>query len=411
MATIGWFLLLGILVIGLRVRGIQLGLWSGLALCFLTFIRYVRPTPPPTDLLIVQASWFLCMATLDAVGFLHAMARSLTCFVERTSRYSQFLAPFASYFCVFLTGNKRGVLALYPKLWDIAEKQKKSPIVLLTPVRLSMHLAALASPFSLSGIVLLLTATRYGFPFLSVVGLLTFFTVGFVLVGLCAIHLLPDALRNLLLLQWVLRKESCTMEPTPNTPKKESRYVLVYALLLIVGLVFVSIKPNPHIDLHMKTSFFYCDFNLPVRLPLFVSLLLLAVSAIVLLGFQVPPVQIVQTPLFTRGVAQFFTFFGMVWFAETLISHDLEWLIHLRDSVHVFESSCFYGWSFLYMLLLEAPLVVWLGTPLWIGGALPLAWVALGWTLCTSCAVFFFWPRLVYRRSEQSAVPAKTNGH
>ncbi|HLP34397.1 MAG TPA: anaerobic C4-dicarboxylate transporter family protein [Amoebophilaceae bacterium] len=399
MSAIGWFLFLGILVIRLRTRDIQLGLWSGLALCFLTFVRYMRPTPPPTDLLIVQASWFLFIATLDAVGFFHTMTRLLTWFVEGTSRYSQILAPLASYFCVFLTGNKRVGLGLYPKLWEIAERQKKSPVSLLTPVRLAMHLAALASPCSLSGIVLLLGATRYGFSFLSVVGLLTVFTVGFVLVSLCAIRLLPDTLHKLLLLQWVRRKETWAMEPNPNIPQKDSRYILVYALLLIVGLVFVCIKPSPNMDLHMKDTVFYFDLNLPLRLPLFVSLLLLSISAIVLLCFQVAPIQIVQTPLFTRGVAQFFTFFGLVWFVETLISHDLACLLHLRDSVHVSESLCFYGLSFLCMLFLEAPLVGWLGMPLWVGGALPLSWVALGWTLCTSWIVFFFLPRLVYRRS------------
>lgn len=67
MSTIGWGMLLIVLIASLYLGGISLGLLSGLVLGLLTCS--VQPTPPPNDLMLLQATWLLLMATLEATGF------------------------------------------------------------------------------------------------------------------------------------------------------------------------------------------------------------------------------------------------------------------------------------------------------------------------------------------------------
>ncbi|WP_339044330.1 anaerobic C4-dicarboxylate transporter family protein [Cardinium endosymbiont of Tipula unca] len=359
MAMTGWIALVLVLVIGLRLDGIAIGLLSGLGLSLLTFLGYVQPVSPPSELIILQASWLIFNATLDAIGFFYFLNEQLRIFLQKHSRYPYLCALIFCYCLTFVTGDRRCFNMHDPSI------QGKLSIRQLVSVRIAMHMASLASPLSISGILLLLVLRNN---FLPALGILCM-----VLSGTVVITVLSSMLLCLIPCTWSTKLDQSlklyynsevTMTDIGADSKwvKYKSYILVFSFLCLVQVVFLLSKPQSG----ELTRVICCEKVFLVKLPMFLTLVLLSAAALFMLYAGIKPAKIVQSKRFRLGIQQFFIYFGLAWLAETLITNDKAFLGKMFNEISIFDHPFFYLICFFCLLLVDAPIVIWLFVPVLI---------------------------------------------
>jgi anaerobic C4-dicarboxylate transporter DcuB len=365
MVTIGWGILFLILIVSLHLNGIALGLLSGLGLGLLTFFRYLQPTLPPDDLIILQASWLIFIATLEAVGFFGLLEQKFKIFAQNSNNYACLLLPLVSYCLVFWTGDRKWVSAMAPTFAKIAITRKKRPIQFLAPIGIATHMALLASPLSISGILLLLVVSNSALPALALVGMIVRITLGITFTSSLLFYLMPRMLLTKLDI-WFSHSynDDIISTVTESQEKKQATYLFLSLLLLLIEFVFLVVKPQSN----ALTAFICSEHIIPVRLPMFFALVLLSVAAVAMLSFRIKPTKVIQANRFKWSIQQFFVFFGLVWFVETLVSNDQASLIKILGAFTIWNHYLFYLVLSFYTLLIEVPIVIWLFVPLLIIG-------------------------------------------
>ncbi|CAH2559958.1 anaerobic C4-dicarboxylate transporter family protein [Cardinium endosymbiont of Oedothorax gibbosus] len=373
MVTIGWLVLLLMLVIGLRLGGVSLGLLSGLGLGLLTFS--IQPAAPPNDLMLLQATWFLLMATLEATGFFYLLETKLrSCIAQAHNHHGGFVVLFC-YGLVFLTGDAKW---LHRLVCDQNALYRDKPR-LLVPLGIAAHMALLASPLSISGILLIVVAGNGGLAILDLIGMIVAITASITAASSLLVGRIPD--------KWLMK--AC--EWLKAYPKDDAKAVtestgkvqFSFLLLLLVAMLFLLIKPEANRLTGLSCKIF------PVRFPIFFALVMLSIAAVAILGFKIKPAKILQTYRFKLGIQQFFIFLGLTWLLDSLISHDKTYLIKI-----VCDGKANYGdylVAALYMLLIDIPIVIWLFSALLIEQHCNIVTLALWLVVVHSLAPIRCW--------------------
>ncbi|MGI2299779.1 anaerobic C4-dicarboxylate transporter family protein [Candidatus Cardinium hertigii] len=373
MSTIGWGMLLMVLIASLYLGGVSLGLLSGLVLGFLTC--WIQPVSPPNNLMLLQATWLLLMATLEATGFFYLMTNKWKIFVGKMNNHYGTLIALFCYGLVFLTGDKAW---LYRWVGD-PNPLHKGKAQLLFPIVVAGHMALLASPLSISGILLIVVAGNNGLPILNLVGMIATLGIGITAASSWVAYLIPNKWLSKLY-GWLngLAKDEVAAQ-------SKNKIELLLFLLVVAELLFLGIAPNPN----GSTQFSSIQKIFPVKFPIFFALVMLSTAAVAMLGFKIKPAKILQSNRFKLGIQQLFIFLGLTWLVDSLLSHDkMYWIKMWWDSrIHY----GFYLAAVLYMLLIDVSIIIWLfSTPL-IERDDPIAILALWLVAVHSLAPIRFW--------------------
>lgn len=370
MAITGWITLLLVLVMGLRFSGIAVGLLSGLGLSLLTFSGCVQPVSPPSELIILQASWLIFNATLDAVGFFYFLNERLKSFIEKCNRYTYLFVIIFCYCLAFVTGDRRCF-----KMFD-SPIQNKLSIRQLVSIRTAIHMASLASPLSISGILLLLVLRNNFLPVLDMLGMVLSTTAIIAVLSSMLLYLIPcnwSTKLNQLLKSYYNSEAIITHNGVDPKLAKCKSLVLLLLLLCLVQVMLLHSKPQ----YSGLTGVICCEKTFLINLPMFLALVLLSAAALSMLYWKIKPAKIVQSHRFRLGIQQFFIFFGLVWLVETLITSDKDFLVKMLNRVFVFDNPSFYLICFLLLFLVDAPITIWVFVPVLILSCFSLLNLAL----------------------------------
>ncbi|TDG95186.1 anaerobic C4-dicarboxylate transporter family protein [Cardinium endosymbiont of Culicoides punctatus] len=372
MAIIGWIILVLVLIIGFRLGGIAMGLLSGLGLLLLIFSGYVRSVSPPSELMILQASWLIFNATLDAVGFFHFLNENLKKFLEKYSRYTYSSIIIFCYCLAFITGDRK-----YFNKMDSAIRNKLS-MQQLVMSHISIHMASLVSPLSVSGIILLLVLRNNALPILDIFGMVISITVSIIVFSGIILYFIPckwsKKLDQLFELYGEHNQVSIVQAETNLGRLKQHNYILLFLLLCLVQTILLSVKPQTD----GLTGVIYCNKIFLIQLPMFLALILLAVAALSTLYWKIKPAKIVGSNRFKIGIQQFFIFFGLVWLVETLVDNDKILLGKiLKEGIAINNYSFYYLVYFFCLLFMDAPIIIWVFAPLFISNHFSFLNIAL----------------------------------
>ncbi|MGI2262018.1 anaerobic C4-dicarboxylate transporter family protein [Candidatus Cardinium hertigii] len=348
MSTIGWGMLLIVLIASLYLGGISLGLLSGLVLVLLTFS--VQPTPPPNDLMLLQATWLLLMATLEATGFFYLMANKCKIFAGQVKKYNGISIVLCCYGLVFLTGDKAWLYRLACEPNPLHKGKSR----LLFPIAVAGHMALLASPLSISGILLIVVAGSNGLPILNLVGTTATLTVGITAASSWFAYLIPDRWLSKLYASFNdLAKDEVVAQP-------KNKIELLPFLLVVAELLFLGIEPKPNGSTQLSSI----QKIFPVKFPIFFALVMLSTAAVAMLWFKIKPAKILQSHRFKLGIQQLFIFLGLAWLVDSLVSHDKIYWIKMWWDGRIHYG--FYLVAALYMLLMDISIIIWLFSALLI---------------------------------------------
>src|SRR6476619_4482776 len=140
--------LLAMILIGSRLKGIGLGLMGILGMfIFVQFFR-MRPTAPPGDVMLIIISIVTTAAALQAAGGLDYLVYLAEKIIRRNPSNITFIAPFTVYFLCLFAGTAHIVYSLLPIISEVSAKKRIRPERPLSISVIASHLALTGSPMS-----------------------------------------------------------------------------------------------------------------------------------------------------------------------------------------------------------------------------------------------------------------------
>ncbi|WP_419869014.1 anaerobic C4-dicarboxylate transporter family protein [Chryseobacterium sp. CT-SW4] len=141
-------ILLIMILIGSRLKGIGLGVMGMLGLLIFVFVFHMKPADPPIAVLLIIMAIVTTAATLQAAGGLDYLVSLAEKVIRSNPKRITLIAPFTVYFLCLFAGTSHLVYSLLPIIAEVSIKTKIRPERPLTISVIASHLSLTGSPMS-----------------------------------------------------------------------------------------------------------------------------------------------------------------------------------------------------------------------------------------------------------------------
>ena len=346
MFWIEFAILLVMILIGSRMKGIGLGVMGIFGLVIFVFGFHMKPSEPPLDVMLIIIAIVTTAATLQASGGLDYLVTLAEKVIRKNPSNVTFIAPLVTFVLCLFAGTSHIVYSILPIIAEVATKKRIRPERPLSASVIASHLALTGSPISActAALVVLL-----GYP-----GAL--FDV--------MVISIPAGLLGTLAACIVVRKKGLELNEDPiflekmkdpefaksidsssesngNKVKAGARTsVMIFSvaiLLIVVAGAFPNILPNfgpGEQDLVVKADG-------TVSMVSIICMITLAASAAMMLITKTSAVAVTQVSLFSAMASATICVFGVVWMASTFMQNNT---VIIKDSLGSIVNA--YPWTF-----------------------------------------------------------------
>ena len=327
---IQFLVLLSMILIGSRMKGIGLGVMGVVGLSIFVFIFQMKPGDPPIDVMIVIMTIVTTAAALQACGGLDYLVSLAERIIRSNPSNIVFIGPFTVYFFCLFAGTAHLLYSLLPIISEVAAKKRIRPERPLSMSVIASHMAITGSPMSAA------TAAFAGAGILGYPGALV--DIMKYTIPACMLAILigcfsvlrkgkdldqdPEFLEKMKDPAFAKSMDS-DVDSNANTIGKGAK-ISVIIFTLAVGLIvlfgaFPSLLPvfEPgEANLILKA-------NGELQMVGVISMITLSASALMLLITKTSAVKVTQTSLFTSMATAVVSVFGVVWMSKTFIDHNM----------------------------------------------------------------------------------------
>lgn len=141
-------ILLAMILVGSRLKGIGLGVMGILGLLIFVFVFRMRPAEPPVAVLLIIMAIVTTAATLQAAGGLDYLVSVAERIIRKNPKRITLIAPFTVYFLCLFAGTSHLVYSLLPIIAEVSTKTKIRPERPLSISVIASHLSLTGSPMS-----------------------------------------------------------------------------------------------------------------------------------------------------------------------------------------------------------------------------------------------------------------------
>ena len=351
MFWIEFTILLLVIFLGARLKGISLGLLAVLALAIFTFLFHIQPQNPPYKILIVMAAVVTAVGTVEAAGGLTYLVHLAAQLIKKYPHQITFISPLVSYFVVFLSGTNHIMYAILPVIADVSKGIGVRPERPLSISVIAALHANLASPISVPMVLLMGCLSGYGFDMVDVVKVLLFSTLVGVLVGAIVANKLGKPLHKdpSLLLQSTKQQNKSTQHWNDITEKAtfSTSVKRALGLFMLGGLVIVLLGSFKNLRPSWEVN---GTKELLAIEPMLAMIMLTTASCIILLC-GVKPAKIVKGKAFISGIQALITILGIAWLSDTFIVNNSDYLLK------TIQKNLTAPWQFSIILLLMSAIM------------------------------------------------------
>ncbi|MDF2187736.1 anaerobic C4-dicarboxylate transporter [Paraflavitalea sp. CAU 1676] len=141
-------ILLAMILIGSRMKGIGLGVMGMVGLLIFVLVFHLPPAEPPIAVLLIILAIVTTAATLQAAGGLDYLVSIAEKIIRSNPSRIVFIAPFTTYFLCLFAGTSHLVYSLLPIIAEVSAKKRIRPERPLTISVIASHLSLTGSPMS-----------------------------------------------------------------------------------------------------------------------------------------------------------------------------------------------------------------------------------------------------------------------
>ncbi|UYW02011.1 anaerobic C4-dicarboxylate transporter [Flavobacterium agricola] len=323
-------ILMLMILIGSRMKGIGLGLTGMLGLLIFVFLFNMKPGEPPIDVMLVIMVIVTTAATLEACGGLEYLVRLAEKIIRSNPSKIVFIAPFTVYiFCLF-AGTAHLLYSLLPVIAEVAAKKRIRPERPLSVSVIASHLAITGSPMSAA------TAAFAGAGILAYPG---------ALIDVMKIAI-PACLAGILLACFAVLKKgkelvddpifiekmkdpefakSLEADDNPKTAaplKKGAKLSVIIFSVAVVLIVVCGAFPEILPRFEPGKASLVLKANGELTMVTVISIITLTASALMLFLTKTPTANVSKTSLFTSMATAVVSVFGVVWMSATFMLNN-----------------------------------------------------------------------------------------
>ena len=141
-------IVLGTIWVGMRMRGLGLGVMGATGVLLLTLFFHITPQEPSFKVLLVIIASITAASALEAAGSLEILTVWVERLLSRHPHYLVWLSPLLTYLLVFFMGTSHIIYPLLPVIVHVAQRNGIAPVKPLVGSVLASQQALLTSPVS-----------------------------------------------------------------------------------------------------------------------------------------------------------------------------------------------------------------------------------------------------------------------
>ncbi len=304
--------------LGTRLQGISLGIMGGLGLAILTFIFHVKPTDPPTDVLMIVMAVVTASGTLEAAGGLRYLSTLAERFIRKYPHRITFISPLIVYLFTLLGGTSHTVYAILPVIADVAKDVGVRPSKPLSVAVIAAQQAVLASPISAPTALVVELLAPYGIGLIDILTICVPATFGGVALatlvvnrwGGGALHEDPAYLKSIQDIQQKMKRETVKTDLVSSSARRSVVLFMLGITIIMLCGVWKSLRPSWEINGTMQ----------PMAMPVVIEIMMLAIAALIVLVCKLNPKEIAKSNVFTSGIQAVVAIVGISWLGDTFIA-------------------------------------------------------------------------------------------
>jgi anaerobic C4-dicarboxylate transporter DcuA len=324
MILVQFAILLAMILIGSRLKGIGLGVMGMIGLLIFVLFFNMRPAEPPIAVLLIILAIVTTAATLQAAGGLDYLVSIAEKIIRRNPKHITFIAPFTVYFLCLFAGTAHIVYSLLPIIAEVSAKKRIRPERPMSISVVASHMALTGSPMS--------AATA------SLAAVLAYSTAVVDIMKVCIPACLIGIIAGVISV-WKKGKElnedpeflakmkdpefaesiDKTSESNREIKPGAKTAVLIFALAILL-IIFFGAFPQflPHVG--EGEAGFAVGADGVINLTGLIIMVTLSASALIMLITKTSPVLVSKMSLFTAMATAVISVLGVVWMSATFMS-------------------------------------------------------------------------------------------
>jgi anaerobic C4-dicarboxylate transporter DcuA len=327
MIWIQFAVLLIMILIGSRLKGMGLGLMGIVGMfIYVQFFR-MRPTAPPGDVMLIILSIVTTAAALQAAGGLDYLVYLAEKIIRKNPKQITFIAPVTVYALCLFAGTAHIVYSLLPIISEVSAKSRIRPERPLSISVIASHMALTGSPMSAATAAM---AAILLFPGASLSIMQVCIPACFigVLVGAVSVWKMGKDLKDDPEFQEKMKDPAFakTIDGEATSATKEIKpgakiSVVIFGiaiLLVMLGGAFPDLVPN----MAEGTANFSVNADGSLKMVTIIEVVTLTAAALIMLITKITPADIAKASLFNSMATALISVFGVVWMSSTFMAHN-----------------------------------------------------------------------------------------
>jgi anaerobic C4-dicarboxylate transporter DcuA len=327
MIWIQFIILIAMILIGSRMRGIGLGVMGMLGTLAFVLGFGMRPAEPPLDVMLIILAIVTTAATLQAAGGLDYLVGVAENIIRSNPSRIVFIAPFTVFFLCLFAGTSHVVYSLLPIIAEVSAKKRIRPERPLSISVVAAHLALTGSPMSAATAALATILAYSGATIHIMMVCIPACLLGVLAGCFAAVKLGKELETDPVFLEkmkdgefssWINSGIQQTKRDLKPGAKKS---VLVFGaaiLFVVVFGAFPALLPN----LGEGKENFAVKADGTLKMAAIIVLVTLTASAVMMAITKTKSAEVMKATLFTAMAAAVVSVFGVVWMSATFMAHN-----------------------------------------------------------------------------------------
>jgi len=374
MIWVQFAVLLIMIVIGSRLKGIGLGLMGVLGmLIYVQFFR-MRPVGPPGDIMLIILSIVTASAALQAAGGLDYLVQIAEKIIRKNPKNITLIAPVTAFVLCLFSGTSHVVYSLLPVISDLSAKKGIRPERPLTATVIASHMALTGSPMAACTAAL---ATVLGYadaPLDIMLVSIPACFIGSMAAALVMYNkgkdlkddpLYQEKLKDPAFVEYLKSEETGAQQEVSRDAKLSVAIFGLAIVMIVLGGSFPHLVPNMvGGDANAMVN---ADGSL--KMVTIISVVSLSAAALMALFTKAKPDLIIKQSLFLSMATALISVYGVVWMSATFMAANE---VAIRDGLGAITEK--FPWVFTIAIFI-------MGILMFSQGATTKAMMPLGLTL------------------------------
>ena len=317
--------LLSMILIGSRLKGIGLGLMGIVGMfIYVQFFR-MRPTAPPGDVMLIILSIVTTAAALQAAGGLDYLVYLAEKIIRKNPKRITFIAPITVYVLCLFAGTAHIVYSLLPIIAEVSARSRIRPERPLSISVIASHLALTGSPMSAATAAMAAILVVPGASLSIMMVCIPACFLG-VLIGALSVWKMgkdlnddPEFLEKMKDPEFARNLEAGSAgNQQPLKPGAKISVIIfgIAIIMILLGGAFPHLVPNmaegvPNFSVNADGS---------LKMVTIIEVVTLTAAALMMLITKTTPAEIAKASLFNSMATALISVFGVVWMSSTFMA-------------------------------------------------------------------------------------------